>query len=156
MRRKMPLLKPMPGDLADRQSILELKINHCNAEFDEDKSLPKGKMLGMTRTLVNKNAVNVAPFIDELDLIRKELTEKWVPDLIKLNRVEAYDKLYDEISEVNSSLWELEDKIRALKAAPSFVESRDKDWLVRVMETSFEITDANDKRAVLVKSINKL
>jgi|SRR5580692_10274674 hypothetical protein len=147
------LLKPLPGDLADRQTIVELKVNHCNAEFDQDQAQPQGKMLGMTRTLVNKNSVNAAPFLDELEMLRNELSKKWVPSLVSLNRVEAYDKLYDQLAETNGELWELEDKIRALKAAPY---QKEQPWLIRVMETAFDIVTQNDKRSELIKAINKL
>jgi hypothetical protein len=146
-------MRLLPGDLADRQSIVELKINHCNAEFDEDNTRkPRG---GVGRVLVNKNAVDVTPFLDELDMIRRALETKWVPDLVAQNKVEAYDKLYDQLNEANTQLWELEDQIRALQAAPQEMEGR-VDWLGRVKDTAFNITAQNDKRARIVKEINAL
>ena len=149
----MSIMRLLPGDLADRQSIVELKINHCNAEFDGDVTRkPRG---GVERTLVTKNAVDVAIFLDELDMIRHALETKWVPDLIAQNKVEAYDKLYDELNEANTQLWELEDLIRALKAAPQEMEGR-VDWLGRVKDIAFDIVTKNDKRSAVIKQINAL
>jgi hypothetical protein len=162
----MPLLKPLPGDLADRQCILELKINHCTAEFDEEsndpftrkRTLVTGKTettVGIARVLVSKGAADVTPFIDELDLIRKELEKKWVPDLITKNKVEEYDKLYDQLNEANTTLWGLEDTIRALKASPEDMEST-LNWLKRVKDTAFDIVIQNDARSEVIKQINAL
>ena len=149
----MSIMRLLPGDLADRQTIIELKINHCNAEFDEDKQdKPRG---GVARVLVNKNVVNVAPFLDELDLIRKRLEKDWVPDLNFRNKVEDYDKLYDKLSDTNSQLWDAEDKIRALKVAPESIQ-RILSWLQQVADTALLIVDLNDTRAELIKQINAL
>ena len=162
-----PLMRPLPGDLADRQSILELKINHSNAEFDEDKSDPFSpgmygtkittdeKTMGITRTLVNKNAINVAPFLDELDLVRKELEKKWVPDLIAMNKVEQYDNLYSQLEEVNKQLWDMEDKMCALRMAPERV-TKTPDWISQTSDTGIAISEQNHKRSELIKQINAI
>ena len=154
----MPLLKPLPGDLADRQSIIELKINHCNAEFDEDQTTPFTNPKtsgGMSRVIVNKDAINVAPFLDELDLIRKELEKKWVPDLIAMNKVEQYDVLYSELESINSQLWTLEDKIFALRMAPERI-TKTPDWISQTSETGILISEKNAKRSEIIKEINAL
>ena len=158
----MPLLKPLPGDLADRQSIIELKINHCNAEFDEDHKNAftagvdvSNTSMTMARTLVNKDAINVAPFLDELDLIRKELEKKWVPDLIAMNKVEQYDVLYSELESINSQLWVLEDKIFALRMAPERI-AKTPDWISQTSETGIMISETNAKRSEIIKQINAL
>lgn len=155
----MPLLKPLPGDLADRQSILELKINHSNAEFDEDKPqdpyVDHGHVMQVARTLVNKNAINVAPFLDELDLVRKELEKKWVPDLIAMNKVEQYDNLYSQLEEVNKQLWDMEDKMCALRMAPERV-TKTPDWISQTSDTGIAISEQNHKRSELIKQINAI
>lgn len=165
----MPLLKPLPGDLADRQTILELKINHSNAEIEDEVIDPFAvsntgygnrvtdsvKTVAIARTLVNKGASNVAPFMDELELIRREIERHWVTDLITRNKVEEYDKLYDQLEQANSQLWDLEDKIRALRSAPDRV-NKTIEWLTLVADTSMLITDTNDKRSEIIKSINLL
>lgn len=155
----MSIMRLLPGDLADRQSIVELKINHSNAEFDEEEANPfaakRTSGAGIARVLINKGAINVAPFLDELDLIRKKLEKEWIPDLQRNNKVEAYDKLYTELEETNSQLWDLEDKIRALKSAPDAYEGQT-NWLNVVKDTAFDIVTKNDKRSVLIKQINAL
>jgi hypothetical protein len=151
----MSIMRLLPGDLADRQTIVELKINHCNAEFDGDEKDRKEISLPVARTLVSKNAVNVAPFLDELDLIRKKLAQDWVPDLERNNKVEEYDKLYDALAEANLQLWNLEDEIRVLRAAPERI-SQSRVWLIRAAECGVNISETNDIRASLIKQINAL
>ena len=72
-----------------------------------------------------------------------------------LKKVEEYDKLYAMLADTNSQLWDLEDKIRALKSAPATFEGA-ADWLVTVKDTAFEIVTQNDKRAETIKWINAL
>ena len=153
----MRLIKPNPGELADRQTILELKINKANVEFDEDRAdalTSKNKNMGVSRVLVNKNAIDVTPFLDELELVRKHLTQNWVPDIAnKPGVVEQYDALYQQLSEVNEQLWTLENQIRVLRVAPD----KDMDAACRrAQEVAFAIADANDKRSELVKAIDAL
>ena len=109
----------------------------------------------MSRVIVNKDAINVAPFLDELDLIRKELEKKWVPDLIAMNKVEQYDVLYSELESINSQLWVLEDKIFALRMAPERI-TKTPDWINQTSETGIMISETNAKRSEIIKQINAL
>src|ERR1039458_8900941 len=98
---KMPLLKPNPGDLADRQTILSLKIDHIDNEFDETTKMPEPEKGGgvVTRTIItNKSKVNAHPFFDELELIQNKLKTAWIPDISdKPGMIEKYDTLYDQL-----------------------------------------------------------
>lgn len=159
----MRLLKPNPGELVDRQTILELKIEHANVEIeDEPKSdipLPEtargGSKLLKNRVIVNKGALGtrVHLFFDELELISNRLIESWVSGLTTQEQVDSYDALYEQLSEVNSQLWDLEDSARVLRAAPDKFQEQ---ATLRAAEVLFAITDLNDKRATIVKSINEL
>ena len=157
----MRMLKPNPGELVDRQSILELKIDHSNVEFEGEKTefqTGEGKKRSrvMQRTVVNKEALGtkVHLFFDELELIQKHLIENWLPDIYNDDaKIEEYNKLFDELSDTNSQLWDLEDQIRILKSAPDpFQETAAKS----AATVAFTIVDMNDKRAMLVKKFNAL
>lgn len=155
------MLRPDPGEMVDRQSILELKIYHTDTEpIGEDikhSAGEKGKASrSVQRTLVDKSSLNSKQhlFLDEMDLIRKHLIDNWIPDISdKPEKIEEYDKLYDELSEVNSQLWDLEDQKRVLMKAPN-----PEDMLVirRKAEISDCITTLNDKRSDLVRQVNML
>lgn len=155
----MLLFKTDPGQLVDRQTILELKIEHSNVEFEPEKtdiiSDKRGSRV-LQRTVVNKNALGtkIHLFFDELELIQKALLEKWIPDIYNSDdKVKSYDELYEQLSEVNSQLWDLEDQIRILRDAPDkFEELAAK----RAAEVAFAIADLNDKRAGIVKQFNSL
>lgn len=152
----MRLLKPDPGELVDRQTILELKIAHIESQKDHDnepeRTVPHG---AIARTVVsNPSKLNVHPFADELDLVRDYLTKNFIPDIAPFDdKSNAYDALYDELKEVNSQLWDLEDKARVLRDAPdNFAEAACR----RAAEVLFAINTLNDRRAELVKQINGL
>jgi hypothetical protein len=152
----MRMLKPSPGELADRQTILTLKVDHCDVEFDENTDMKQSGGV-LSRTVIpNKNKTNVHPFLDELELIAKKLKEAWVPDIEnKPGAIKAYDELYDELLDTNASLWKLEDKIRDLYKAPKTLW-KDISWLEEVRDTSFGIMNTNNKRSELVQKINAL
>lgn len=159
----MRLLKPEPGELVDRQTILELKIDHANVDIEDEKKtgLPEleqargGSKLLKNRTVVNKGAIGtkVHLFFDELELISNKLIEAWIPDLRTQDQVDKYDIFYAELSEVNSKLWDLEDEARILRDAPDKFQQQ---AAVKAAEVLFNITALNDRRAELVKSINAL
>lgn len=151
----MRLIRPSPGELADRQVILSLKINHAQVEVvgdDEPKHVKSGNII---RTVVdNKTKVNVQPFYDELELVQNHLKNHWIPDISMTDeKVVQYDKLFDALVDVNTKLWDLEDQARVLRAAP------DKFFDVacrQAAEVLFAITELNDNRAKLVQEINAI
>ena len=150
----MRLIKPSPGELADRQTILEIKIEHVDREVvDKEPDLrQKGPVV---RTVVmGDTKVQVHHFFYELELIQNHLKQDWIPDILnKPGMVEKYDELYDELTDINSALWDLQDEARILRNAPDkFKEAACK----RAAEVLFAIDTANEKRAELVKSINEL
>jgi hypothetical protein len=153
------ILNPSPGDLVDRQTILQIKLEHCDkdtntghrptaeqaVEQSPDKLVSRTKMLG-------KSKINVQPFIIENNAIQDRLMMDW---LSKLNPVEGdqYDSFFDQLKEVNSDLWDYEDQARVYRSAPA---SSTQLVIRRKAELLDNITTANDKRAELVKKINKL
>lgn len=163
----MRLMKPDPGELVDRQTILELKIDHANVEINPEQKegeipIPKqargSSKLNQNRFIVNKEAkgTRIHLFYDELELISKKLLETWVPDIMtSQEKVDKYDELYASLSETNASLWDLEDQGRVYRAAPERYQN-DPTFNTRCKDILFEIEDLNDKRADLVKQINAL
>lgn len=133
-------------------------MDHSDVEFDEttiDLSKKDNITGGLSRVVIpNKSKVNVHPFLDELELIASKLKSAWIPDIEhKQGAIEEYDKLYDELLETNSQLWDLEDKIRVLKSAPA---EHSVEAYKRAADIAFEIVDANDRRSSLVQKINAL
>jgi hypothetical protein len=152
----MSLIKPKPGDLVDRQSILELKIAHVESQKDFDNEPEQVVAHGaVARTVVsNPTKINVHPFVDELELIVSYLKKNWIPDiLLDEDKVHAYDAHYEALKEVNAQLWDLEDKARTLRDAP---DNFQEEACRRAAEVLFSITSLNDKRADIVRRINKL
>lgn len=125
----MRLMKPAPGEIADRQTILNLK-----AKFGEAKGL------------------NVQPFIDENELCQQYLEKNWFPDL-KAQDAEEYDSLLSDLEEINLQVWQLTDQSHTLKEAPDRFQALANQ---RAAEVLFMITDMNDKRAEIVYQINGL
>lgn len=159
------MFRPDPGELVDRMTILELKVEHSNIVASTEvinkdvDHVPgnKGKASRLVeRKIVDKSALSskVHIFLDELDLVRNHLIKDWIPDITESqDKIDLYDKYYDELSEVNSQLWDLEDQSRVLRISPN-----PEDMLV--MKRKAELLDCistlNDKRAKLVKDINAL
>ena len=149
------MFNPDPGEMVDRQVILELKIYNSDTEpiGTDKKQVKKGQI---ERTLVDKASLNSKQhiYLDEIEMIRAKLISNWIPDIAdKPDKVEEYDKLYDELSEVNAQLWDLEDQARVLRAAPT---PKDQKVIERKAEILDCVSTLNDKRAHLVKAINKL
>ena len=152
----MPLLKPNPGDLADRKSIIELKLVHIDHHLSETTSMPNKEKGGpaITRIVASKNTGNAQPFLDELELIEAKLKSVWIPDIEnKSDLIAKYDELYEQLEDVNSKLWDLEDNIRVLKSAPDKFQEQAN---ARVAEVAFAIVDTNDKRSAIIQQINAL
>jgi len=59
-----------------------------------------------------------------------------------------FKQLYDELVEVNSLLWDIEDDIRDCE--------RDKDFSQKFIDLARSVYVTNDKRAVIKKKINQL
>lgn len=156
----MLLFKTTPGELADRQTILELKIEHLNEiEVDDDPTVQSTSSRGVVARHVVKNAskINPQPFLDELELIQECLKTKWfTPEIVDINKfmiVERYDALFDQLEQVNLDIWNLEDNARILRDAPDkFKEAA----AIRAAEVLFAINDNNDKRCEIKKQIDAL
>jgi hypothetical protein len=78
------------------------------------------------------------------------LEDKWFPQLSSELRA-SYDQLCSRLATINEDLWECEDQARALRAATNNRQSTH-----QAGELLFEITQLNDDRAELVKTINEL
>ena len=147
----MRMLKPDPGELVDRQTILELKIKHADSGETETAADEKEVEGGaVARTVVKGNSkVDIQPFLWENEEIQRYMEKNWFPDFPHIG--EEYDELFDSLAEVNGRLWDLEDEARALRAATKNPATMNRAGIVL-----FEITEENDKRAELVKKINAL
>ncbi len=85
----MGLMNPSPGELADRKTILHLKI-----------------------AVGERKKVKVGHFQKELELIEAALAE-WFRKSAGGDR-RAYDMATKGLAEVNQKLWHAEDEVRAL------------------------------------------
>lgn len=151
----MRLLKPNPGECADRQTILELKIKYGMGVGDTKTTAEVVKtQVGMlSRTTVETPVgVNVQPFIDENEQIQQYLEKNWFPDL-KEHQGPEFDRIYEELQELNHQVWKLTDQSHTLKEAPDRMQEQANR---RAAEVLFQITELNDKRAELVRKINEL
>ena len=156
----MRLLRPSPGECADRQVICELKIvagggkPEDTEEEVDDKGEQTDKVVYETNRWILKDPsqINIQPFLDESEMIQQYLEKTWFPGL-RPDRGVEYDKLYEELAEVNRQLWSLTDEQRTLRDAPDRMrETATK----RAAECLYSIADGNDKRAELVSKINAL
>ena len=103
----MRLLRPNPGECADRQSILHLK-----AKYGELKH------------------INVKPFTDEIEEIQDYLQKNWFIK-IEFDKGAQYDELWKKLSAINNELWKIEDEVR-LRARESVLN---KERLVEIALT---------------------
>ena len=149
------MLKPSPGECADRQTILALKIKYgTGGNETSTRSETKTSTVGVvSRTVIESpSAVNIQPFIDENEQIQQYLEKLWLPELVE-NKPQQYDQYFDELAEVNSQVWKLMDQAHVLYDAP---DKRQLQVNFRAAETLFSIVELNDKRAKLVGQINEL
>lgn len=126
----MRLLKPSPGEVADRLGILSLKIVASKAQGRdiknfEDERLALADYLKLPEGVVGQ--VNLA--MNELDAVNEKL---W--------------KLEDEIRDLKKQ-WET-----TVKGWSGFHWSESE----RAIEVAFLIPELNDKRAQLIKDIDAL
>ena len=152
----MRMIKPSPGECADRQTILKLKIaaadpGEAKVGYDEVyTATPDGNERKVNRTILqNAPKVNVQPFLMENEEIQRYLEVFWFPDFPKVG--DRYDELFDTLAEINERLWKLEDEARVLRRA-----KKDPNTVYRAATVLFEITEENDKRSEMVQTINQL
>lgn len=149
----MRLLKPSPGECADRQTILALKIKfgsggtnpYTDIEVNEDRTQAR-------QIIKDASPINIQPFIDENEMIQQHLENNWLTEL-NSKKGQRYDTLFEELAEINLQVWKLTDQAHVLKDAPDrYQEQANK----RAAEVLFLITELNDRRAQLVREINEL
>jgi hypothetical protein len=160
------IITPTPGDLTDRQTILEVKLEHLGVEGDTGYALKSQRITSWdvekkegvlqkstSRTvLLDKTEINIQPFLLEHESIQEHLERDWFTKITPEQGI-VYDTLHKKIHAVNLALWTLEDQARVLRIAP---EKMSETVLCRKAETLDAITQNNDLRADLVKQINSL
>jgi hypothetical protein len=144
------MLNPSPGEIADRQTILILKIRHGEVK-ERQSALVSKPGNGLSRpTAKGISASKVQHFVDENEQLQKHLDANWfssVPTAVK----QTYHELFAELATTNGQLWKREDEARTLR-----LETRNATVMCRAGELMFEITLLNDKRAEFVQQINEL
>lgn len=162
----MRMLKPSPGEIADRQTILALKIKAGGAGSepenikmaDESGVLERadGTEVAASRVLISGTSkVNIKPFVEENELLQQYLEKNWFPALNRGRGVE-YDELFDQLGDVNERLWNLEDEARELKRTFKAGVDNFGSLDERARTVLFAITTENDKRSGLVQQISEL
>jgi len=154
------IINPSPGDLIDRQTILQVKLDHCAPQGEggyapvSDQIVEQSTKKAVSRTtLLDKKQIDIQPFLIEHEAIQQRLQLDWYSKLDGSKYADVVDKLIETLKNINSELWTLEDQARVLRAAPD----RKSDTVVRrKAETLDAITVANDLRMDTVKKINAL
>ena len=82
---------------------------------------------------------------DQLSNVKKEL--KSLERILKDHHINVDKDLFDNLSEVNKSLWKIEDDIRLKEKKQEF----DEDFI----ELARSVYIQNDKRSLIKKNINK-
>ena len=82
----------------------------------------------------------------KLENVLKELS--FLRKLMKKNQIEITDDLYNQLKEINLSLWNIEDQIR--------IKEKNKEFDNAFIELARSVYFNNDKRAEIKKSINLL
>jgi hypothetical protein len=130
------LLDPDIGEIADRQSILQLKI---------DAGMKKG--------------VSTLAWEDELlqlDTYLGKKIQSW-QRVATAGSTDDFGKLNAELSQVNARLWQSEDEIRRLRtAAIRSIGSTDGPAISEIGALALRICDLNDARCNLVHRINAI
>ena len=178
----MRLIKPSPGEAADRQTILELKMKHGGTEVPVDgadltrpeeakraeppKEIVSVRNEGGVATTVARQKfvsgrVNIQPFIDEHEMIQAYWSgngfQSWSH---ALNADIEFDKLYEELAEVNAIIWKVTDQGHILALQSKGVMLKQNVSPVEVDKLAadclYATIEQNDKRAELVRKINLL
>jgi hypothetical protein len=151
----MRLLKPSPGELADRQTILKLKMEYGSATADDttgaDTITREDRVV--TRTIMRApSRINIQPFIDEHIQLQDHFEAVWEPRLTP-QQGEEYTRLVLELAELNHQIWKLTDQAHILREAPDRMQEQ---AAARAAEVLFTTIDLNQKRAETVREINEL
>ena len=175
----MRLIKPYPGECADRQTILELKMKYGGTEVPVDtadltdpaaakraeppKEVTAVKNEGGVATTVARQKfvsgrINIQPFVDEHEMIQTYLEREWFPSLESRTGADIeFDRLYEELAEVNAIIWKVTDQghvlLAACKSLGKLIVPLPPEKAADVLYTTIE---QNDKRAELVRRINEL
>lgn len=154
------IINPSPGDLVDRQTILQIKIEHCGTEGGglqpvSVEMLEQSPQKSVTRTtMLEKSKINIQPFLIEHEAIQRKLEMDWFPK-INDKQGDEFELLMEQLRHMNSELWNLEDQARVLRAAPRN-EVYKSTVIERKANTLDAISTANDARIALIASINAL
>jgi hypothetical protein len=156
------IIRPVPGECADRQTILELKMKYGGTEepvntSEEIRSVGDdgGSVATITRRKFKRGKMNIQPFIDEHEMIQSYLQREWfAPSQFTKAQADEFDSLYDELREVNGELWKLTDQGHILLEASR--HGKDNAYDQRAAEVMYSTILQNDKRAEIVGKINML
>ncbi len=153
------IISPTPGDYIDRQTILQVKLEHCGVESStgytpvSEQLLEQSPQKSVSRTkLLDKTAIDIQPTILEHEAIQERLQTDWYTKLTEAQGDTCYE-LEKKLKSVNAELWRLEDMARVLRISPD----RNTELILRRKSEVLDgITISNDKRMELVKQINSL
>lgn len=124
----MGLLAPTPGEVADRQTIIELKIDAAK----------------------QKN-LSFSAFSEEYGELQSYLGRNSFA-----TSSPEYQGLYTKLKDVNTKLWNIEDEIRLIIRQSGEASKLSAEQKIEVCRISFEIPRLNDQRAELVQQVNRL
>ena len=163
----MRLIKPNPGECADRQTILELKIKFGGGIPEQvtttgdtfvtrdqvEDGVPRAEV--SREILKDRSPINIQPFIDENEAIQRYLEKNWLVDLPQ-EQGAIYDRLMEELAEVNLIVWRLTDQAHIMRDCGQIAVLGDDSKIKDAVQLLFDITDLNDKRAEIVRKMNSL
>lgn len=142
------ILNPSPGEIADRQTILHLKIQHGSIKEIQSGAGARPNLPGAAEKALS--AAKIQHFVDENEQLQKYLEANWFPKVPASIRT-SYEELFNQLAAINAHLWNREDEARTLRS-----EGKNTAVIHRAGELLFEITQLNDQRAELVQEINEL
>lgn len=122
----MSLLKPTPGEVIDRLSIVELKIEACQRAGLETNRLTQEFF--KLRSFIWKHHTAIVPQV----LFRDRDESSTIFDLS------------EQLSNTNSELWKAEDDVRIPSAT-----------MLQIASSAQLITKLNDRRCNLIRQIDK-
>lgn len=145
-----------PGDLVDRQTILQIKLSKLGADSNNgtqaDEVIEMNSQRAISRSVLTHKGVDIQPLLLEHEAIQQKLELDWFPKLAPDNEG-VFDGLMETLKNVNQELWKFEDQARILRHAPDkFLET----VLRRKADVLDGITMNNDIRIGTVAQINAL
>ena len=154
------IINPTPGDLVDRQTILQIKLARCGMSGDtgmqpvsqEVTSFSPEKTTTRTK-LLDKTEIDLQPMIIEHCAIQEKLMRDWFPKILGSVGEQQFDPLLEKLLRINKELWKLEDQARILKLSP---DKHTQTIYQRKADCLDGITLNNDMRIEIVKQINVL